>query len=66
LIRKKTLFIVTHRLSTIHECDRILLLNENRVVDSGTHQSFMTTNASYRRMVGFQQPELCKNAVLSN
>jgi ABC-type multidrug transport system fused ATPase/permease subunit len=66
LIRKKTLFIVTHRLSTIGECDRILLLNENRLVDSGTHQSLMTTNAYYRRMVDLQQSESCKNAVLSN
>jgi ABC-type multidrug transport system fused ATPase/permease subunit len=66
LIRKKTLFIVTHRLSTIGECDRILLLNENRLVDSGTHQSLMTTNAYYRRMVDLQQSESCKNALLSN
>ena len=66
LIRRKTLFIVTHRLSTIGECDRVLLLNENRLVDSGTHQSLMTTNAYYRRMVDLQQSESCKNALLSN
>jgi ABC-type multidrug transport system fused ATPase/permease subunit len=66
LIRKKTLFIVTHRLLTINECDRVLLLNENRVVDSGTHQSFMAGNAYYRRMVDLQRSELFKNELLSN
>jgi ABC-type multidrug transport system fused ATPase/permease subunit len=39
-IREKTLFVVTHRLSTIAECDRILLLNENQLVDSGTHGEY--------------------------
>jgi subfamily B ATP-binding cassette protein MsbA len=66
LIRKKTLFIVTHRLSTIGECDRVLLLDENRVVDNGTHQSLMTTHASYCRMLGLQQSAPSRNAVLSN
>jgi ABC-type multidrug transport system fused ATPase/permease subunit len=65
-IRAKTLFIVTHRLSAIEMCDRILVLNENRVVDSGTHQFLMTANAYYRRMVGSQQLGSSKNAGLAN
>ncbi len=68
LIQKKTLFIVTHRRSTIAECDRILLLNENQLVDSGTHQSLMTTSDYYRAMVNMQpQPsEFSEKALLSN
>lgn len=54
LIRKKTLFIVTHRLSTINECDRVLLLNENRVVDSGTHQTLLKSNKYYKEMIELQ------------
>jgi len=54
LIRKKTLFIVTHRLSTINACDRVLLLNENRVVDSGTHQTLLKSNKYYKEMIELQ------------
>ena len=41
VIKGKTLFIVTHRLSTIRDSDRILLLDENRLIASGTHQLLM-------------------------
>jgi ABC-type multidrug transport system fused ATPase/permease subunit len=50
-IRQKTLFIATHRLATINACDRILVLNENRLVASGSHQDLMESNAYYRQMV---------------
>ncbi len=54
-IQKKTLFVVTHRRSTIAECDRILLLNENQLVDSGTHNSLLESNAYYKEMMAFQR-----------
>jgi ABC-type multidrug transport system fused ATPase/permease subunit len=54
LIRKKTLFIVTHRLSTVKECDRVLLLNENRVVNSGTHQTLLKSSKYYKEMIDLQ------------
>ena len=50
-IRQKTLFIATHRLSTINACDRILVLNENRLVASGSHQDLMESNAYYQQIV---------------
>ena len=40
-VREKTLFIATHRLSTINACDQILVLNENQLVDSGTHNTLL-------------------------
>jgi ABC-type multidrug transport system fused ATPase/permease subunit len=49
-IRQKTLFIATHRLSTINACDRILVLDENRLVSSGSHQDLFETNAYYRQI----------------
>jgi ABC-type multidrug transport system fused ATPase/permease subunit len=49
--REKTLFIAAHRLSTIHACDRILVLNENRLVASGSHQELIESNAYYRLIV---------------
>jgi ABC-type multidrug transport system fused ATPase/permease subunit len=55
LIRDKTLFVAAHRLSTIKNSDSILLLNENRLIAVGTHQSLLETNEYYRSLVAFQQ-----------
>ncbi len=55
LVRDKTLFVVAHRLSTIRESDRILLLNENSLVATGTHQSLMENNRYYRSLLAYQQ-----------
>ncbi len=55
MVRDKTLFIVAHRLSTVQSSDRILLLNEKRLVATGTHQELLATNAYYRTLVENQQ-----------
>ena len=47
--RGKTLFIVAHRLSTVIDSDRILVLNESRLVAEGTHGELLSTNDYYRR-----------------
>ncbi|MDF1590737.1 MAG: ABC transporter ATP-binding protein [Desulfobacterales bacterium] len=54
-IQKKTLIIAAHRLSTIRNADRILLLDKNRLVAVGTHQFLMETNDYYRSLVEYQQ-----------
>jgi len=51
----KTLFVVAHRLSTVQNADRILLLNEKRLVAMGTHQELMESNDYYRSLVANQQ-----------
>jgi len=55
LIQGKTLIVVAHRLSTIRDSHRIFLLNENRLVAIGTHQTLMKTNDYYRFLVACQQ-----------
>jgi ABC-type bacteriocin/lantibiotic exporter with double-glycine peptidase domain len=50
-VRHKTLFISTHRLPTIRECDRILLLNENRIVTAGTHESLKESCSYYQALL---------------
>jgi ABC-type multidrug transport system fused ATPase/permease subunit len=50
----KTLFVVAHRLSTAQSADRILLLNENRLVAEGTHADLLETNDYYRELVTCQ------------
>lgn len=55
MVREKTLFVVAHRLSTIHNSDRILLLNEHRLVAIGTHKELLENNDFYRTLVSNQQ-----------
>jgi ABC-type multidrug transport system fused ATPase/permease subunit len=55
LVRKKTLIVVAHRLSTIQDSDFILLLNENRLVAVGSHRSLLENNDYYRSLVSCQQ-----------
>ena len=55
LVRDKTLFVVAHRLSTVQDSDRILLLNEKRLVAMGTHQELLEDNDYYRSLVANQQ-----------
>jgi ABC-type multidrug transport system fused ATPase/permease subunit len=54
-VKGKTLFVATHRLATINACDRILLLNENQLVASGSHQNLTETNFYYRSIVSKQE-----------
>ena len=42
--------IIAHRLSTVKSCDRIYVMNEGRIVESGTHDELMKTNGIYHQM----------------
>jgi ABC-type multidrug transport system fused ATPase/permease subunit len=46
---------VAHRLSTVQNADRILLLNEKRLIAMGTHQALLESNSYYRSLVANQQ-----------
>jgi ABC-type bacteriocin/lantibiotic exporter with double-glycine peptidase domain len=51
LVKNKTLFLVANRSSAIKDSDRILLLNESRLVDMGVHESLLETSEYYRSLV---------------
>ena len=55
VVQGKTLFIVAHRLATVQNSDRILLLNEKQLVDMGTHQELLERSEYYRSLVAGQQ-----------
>ena len=54
LVRDKTLFVVAHRRSTIQNADRILVLNDSRLVATGTHEALLATDELYRSLVAGQ------------
>ena len=49
-LSRKTTFVVAHRLSTVMSADRILVLDDGRVVQAGTHVELIQRNGLYRQM----------------
>jgi len=51
LLADRTTFVIAHRLSTIHRADSILLMEEGRVIERGTHDDLMRARGVYYEMV---------------
>jgi NHLM bacteriocin system ABC transporter peptidase/ATP-binding protein len=50
-VRGATCVIIAHRLSTIRLCDQIVVLDRGRIVQCGTHDSLITCEGTYRRLL---------------
>ncbi len=55
--RQRTTIIIAHRLSTVVDCDQILVLDEGRIVESGTHGQLLARSGLYSEMWARQQAE---------
>jgi ATP-binding cassette subfamily B protein len=51
LLAGRTTFIIAHRLSTIRRADVILLMEDGRIIERGTHESLMQAGGVYHDMV---------------
>ena len=51
LTRGKTVITIAHRLATVEQADRILVIEDGRLVQSGTHEELLKQEGLYRRFV---------------
>jgi len=51
LLAGRTTFVIAHRLSTIRRADLILLMEDGRIIERGTHQELMSAGGVYNEMV---------------
>ena len=54
LMRGRTCFIIAHRLSTITGCDRILVMDHGRLVESGSHEELLRKQGMYAALYAAQ------------
>jgi len=50
LVRKRTSFVVAHRLSTVRNADHVLVVKGGRIIERGTHAELLARGAEYARM----------------
>lgn len=47
----RTILMISHRLKTVYDADKIVVLDKGRVVEEGTHQELMKLNGTYAKLV---------------
>ena len=54
LMEKKTCFVIAHRLSTIRNAEKILVLSENGIAESGSHEELLAKEGIYAELYNMQ------------
>jgi subfamily B ATP-binding cassette protein MsbA len=69
LMTGRTVFVIAHRLSTVRHADRIIVLENGRITDSGTHEELLTRLGTYRKLYELQfmdlEPKMTEEATRS-
>lgn len=55
ILKGRTSLIIAHRLSTIQHADKIVVVEQGRIVQQGTHHELMQVNGLYKRLIEMQQ-----------
>ncbi|MEO5365658.1 MAG: hypothetical protein H7831_04780 [Magnetococcus sp. WYHC-3] len=50
MAQQRTVFIIAHRLSALRQCHRLLVMEQGRLIERGTHEELLKLNGWYARM----------------
>lgn len=65
LAKDRTTLVIAHRLSTIIDANQILVMDNGRIIERGTHQQLLIKNGTYAQMWKLQQQEEQTQAVIA-
>jgi ATP-binding cassette subfamily B protein len=54
VIRGRTTFVIAHRLSTLRQADLVLVMDEGKIVERGSHEELLAHDGFYRRIHDLQ------------
>ena len=61
-LEHKTALVITHRIFSLERFDQILVMEDGKIIEAGTHQSLLNLNGKYQEMYTQQQKESAQNA----
>ncbi|NIP82872.1 MAG: ABC transporter ATP-binding protein, partial [Gemmatimonadetes bacterium] len=63
LMEHRTVLVIAHRLSTVRKATRIVVMDEGRVVDQGSHEELLDREGLYRKLYRLQFADTSAAAV---
>ena len=54
LMKNRTTFVIAHRLSTIKHANKIIVLDQGKIVEEGSHEKLLNNNGDYKKLYELQ------------